>query len=113
MSLHDLPSTRKPGRLGLYAPFVLLLIAIVVWSGFWFWARGEARTRMDAAAADLRKAGDAVRWKDRTLGGYPFRMDVTLTEFSARDPSGWALQAPKLEAEAFMHAPGHWMLAAP
>lgn len=113
MSLHDLPSPRKPSRIGLYAPFILLLIGIVAWSGFWFWARGEARARMDEAVADLRKAGYAVTWKDRTLGGYPFRMDVTLTEFSARDPSGWALQAPRLEAEAFMHAPGHWMLATP
>jgi hypothetical protein len=113
MSLHDLPTARKPSRLGLYAPFVLLLIAIVGWSGFWFWARGEARTRMDAAVADLKRAGYAVTWKDRALGGYPFRMNVTLTDFSAREPSGWALQAPRLEGEAFMHAPGHWLIAAP
>ena len=113
MSLHDLPPTRKPSRLGLYAPFVLLLIAIVAWSGLWFWARGEAQARMDAAVADLQRAGYAVTWKDRVLGGYPFRMDVTLTDFSAREPSGWALQAPRLEAEAYVHAPGHWMLAAP
>jgi hypothetical protein len=113
MSLHDLPSPRKPSRLGLYVPFVLLLIAIVAWSGLWFWARGEAQARMDAAVADLQRAGYAVTWKDRVLGGYPFRMDVTLTDFSAREPSGWALQAPRLEAEAYMHAPGHWMLAMP
>ena len=113
MSLHDLPSPRKPSRIGLYAPFILLLIGVVAWSGFWFWARGEAAARIDAAVADLQKAGYPVTWKERTLGGYPFRMDVTFTDFSAREPSGWAIQTPRLEAEAFMHAPGHWMVAAP
>ena len=113
MSLHDLPSPRKPSRIGLYAPFILLVIAIIGWSGFWFWARGEAQARIDAGVADLQRAGYAVTWKERTLGGYPFRMDVTFTDFSARDPSGWALTTPLLEAEAFMHAPGHWMLATP
>jgi hypothetical protein len=113
MSLHDLPSPRKPSHIGLYAPFILLLIGIVAWSGFWFWARGEAQSRIDAAVADLQRAGYAVTWKERTLGGYPFRMDVTFTDFSAREPSGWAITTPRLEAEAFMHAPGHWMVAAP
>ena len=113
MSLPYPPPPRKHRRLGLYAPFVLLLIAIAGWSVFWFWARGEAASRMDTAVADLKRAGYAVTWKDRTLGGYPFRMDVALNDFSAREPSGWAIQAPRLEAEAFMHAPGYWIVAAP
>ena len=113
MSLPDPPPPRKPSRLGLYGPFILLVIAIVAWSGFWFYARGQAQTRLDAAVADLKRAGYTVTWKDRTLGGYPFRMDVTLTDFSARDPSGWAIRAPRLEGEAFMHALGHWLIAAP
>ncbi len=113
MSLPDPPPPRKPSRLGLYAPFALLLVAIVGWSGFWLWARGQAVRRMDAAVADLKQAGYTLAWKDRTLGGYPFRMDVTLNEFSAREPSGWAIEAPRLESEAFMHALGHWLIAAP
>ncbi|MDB5422727.1 MAG: hypothetical protein JWQ29_143, partial [Phenylobacterium sp.] len=113
MSLPDPPPPRKPRRLGLYGPFILLAIAIVGWSGFWFWARGQAAQRMDAAVGELKRAGYAVSWKERTLGGYPFRMDVTLTDFSAREPSGWAIQAPRLEAEAFMHSLGLWLVAAP
>ncbi len=113
MSLHDLPPARKPRRLGLYLPFVLLLVAAVAWTGFWLWARGEARARMDAAVAGLKSAGYEISWKDRQLGGYPFRMNVTLTDARVREPSGWALSAPRLEGEAFMHAPTHWILAAP
>jgi hypothetical protein len=113
MSLHDLPPARKPRRLGLYLPFVLLLVAVAGWTAFWVWARSEARVRMDAAVADLRQAGYQLSWKERGIGGYPFRLAVTLTDARLREPSGWALEAPSLEAEAFMHAPGHWILAAP
>jgi hypothetical protein len=113
MSVHDRRPPRKPSRLGLYIPFVLLLIAILAWTVVWFWARNQTQVRMDAAVADLKQAGYAVTWSQRTLGGYPFRMDVTLTDVSARDPSGWALQAPRLEGEAFMYALGHWLVAAP
>jgi hypothetical protein len=68
---------------------------------------------MDSAVQALAKAGYQVAWKDRTIGGYPFRMDVTLTDASVREPSGWGLEAPRLEGEAFMHAITSWIIAAP
>src|SRR5437763_244102 len=113
MSLHDPHAARKPRRLGLYLPFVLLLAAGAAWSVLWFWAREEAKTRMDASVRDLARAGYQIGWKSRSVGGYPFRMDVTLTDASVREASGWGLQAPLLEGEAFLYAPTHWMLAAP
>ncbi|MEO8114975.1 MAG: DUF2125 domain-containing protein, partial [Phenylobacterium sp.] len=113
MSLHDLSPPRKPRRLGLYLPFLLLLVAAIAWTAAWIWARGGARARMDAAVAALKSAGYEVSWQDRQIGGYPFRMDISLTEARVREPSGWALTAPRIEGEAFMHALGHWIIAAP
>jgi hypothetical protein len=113
MSLHDPLAARKPRRLGLYLPFLLLLLAAVAWTVFWLWARGEVEKRMDATVADLGRSGYQIAWSRRTLGGYPFRMDVSLSDARIHDPSGWALQTPLLEGEAFLYAPGHWMLAAP
>lgn len=113
MSLPDPAPARKPRRLGLYAPFLLLLVAAIGWTGFWFWLRSETSARLETAAAELRGAGYEVSWKQRTLGGYPFRMDVALVEPRIREPSGWALEAPRLEAEAFLHGLGHWVIAAP
>lgn len=113
MSLHDPSSSRKFRRLGLYLPFALLLIAALGWTAFWFWSRGEARTRIDAAAEALREAGYQVSWEDLGIGGYPFRVHVTLEDARIRAPSGWALQTPRLEGHAFMHGLGHWILAAP
>jgi hypothetical protein len=113
MSLPDPPPRRKLSRLGLYAPFALALVLVAAWTAAWLWARGEARARMDAAVADLRRAGYEVSWKERGLGGYPYRLNVTLTEARVREPSGWALEAPKLEAQAYLHAPTQWVVAAP
>jgi len=113
MSLPDPTPTRKLSRLGLYLPFGLLLVIAAAWTGAWFWARGEAERRMDAGAATLKNAGYEVSWRDRAITGYPFRLNMTVTETQIRDRSGWALAAPRLEAQAYMHAPTYWIVAAP
>ena len=113
MSLPDPSPPRKFRRLGLWLPFVALSLLVAGWSGAWVWARGQAAKRMDAAVAALDQAGYQVTWKERSIGGYPFRMDVTLTEPRVRTPSGWALEAPRIEGEAPMHALGSWLIAAP
>lgn len=113
MSLHDLPTPRKSARLGVILPSVLALVLIVAWTAWWLWARGETRARLEAGATALRAAGYEVAWSEVALGGYPFRLDVTLTDARIADRSGWALETPRFEAEANMFSPGHWMLAAP
>ena len=113
MSVPDPIPPRKLSRLGLYIPFGLLAVFMLGWSATWVWARGETVKRLDAGAVALRHAGYDLAWKDRRVGGYPFRLNVTLTEPSVRDHSGWALQAPRLEGQAFLHAPTHWIVAAP
>lgn len=113
MSVPDPAPARKPRRLGLILPFVLLFLAMIVWSGFWFWTRIQVGDRMDATAETLRSAGYEVSWGTRSIGGYPFRLNVTLTDAVIREPSGWALATPRLESEAYMHALGRWIFAAP
>ena len=111
--LPDKAHGRKRGRLGLYLPFALFLVLVIGWTAAWFYVRGEAARRMDATVAQLRQAGYQVTWRERSLGGYPFRLNVALTEAQVREPSGWALTSPRLEGQAFMHALGSWVLAAP
>ena len=113
MSLPDPAPARKPSRLGLYAPIAVLLVLIVGWSGLWLAARSQAQSRMDAAVADLGRAGYQIGWRERDIGGYPFRMDVTFTDLEVREPSGWGLSAPTLEGEAYLLSATHWIIAAP
>ncbi len=109
----DPDAPRKPRRFWLYAPWGLALAGVGVWSAGWVWLSGETSRRLDLAADQARKAGYELSWKARHISGYPFRLDVNFDELRMRDPSGWGLSIPRLETEAFLHAPTHWVLAAP
>ncbi|MDB5479220.1 MAG: hypothetical protein JWO83_273 [Caulobacteraceae bacterium] len=103
----------RPRRLGLYAPFVLLLALAAAWSVGWFWLRGEVFRRMDEAARSWEDSSYRVDWSDRAIYGFPFRLDLEVKGARLREQSGWGLAAPRLEAEAFVFAPDHWILVAP
>jgi len=105
--------SRKPRRRGLWAPFVILAIVAVGWSIGWLWLRGQAEQRMDAAALSLKSRGYDLSWEARNFSGYPFRMDIKLTNARVAEPSGWALRAPELKGEAAAYNIGHWVIVAP
>lgn len=109
----DPSAPRKPSLARLIIPFAIALVLAIGWSGAWVWLRGQAQSQLDAQAARWRDAGYDITWRERAIGGYPFRINVTLVEPRIRDRSGWALEAPVLEAQAFVHAPTSWVIAAP
>ncbi|MDO8297791.1 MAG: DUF2125 domain-containing protein [Caulobacter sp.] len=113
MTLPDRPPARKSRRLGLFLPWLALLLLVGGWSVAWFKLRDEAVHRMDAAVAQLRDRGYPVVWTTRTVTGFPFRLDVTLTGARIAEPSGWAIAAPLLKSEAWIYRLDHWMLVAP
>ena len=106
-------SSRKPRRRGLLAPFVVLALVALGWSAGWLWLRDQAQQRMDATALSLKSRGYDLSWDGRTFSGYPFRMDVRLTNARVAEPSGWALRAPELTGEAMAYDIGHWVVVAP
>jgi hypothetical protein len=107
------PEPPRKSRLGLYLPFGALAVGILVWSLVWVQVQGTAKARMDASVAQMKAAGYDLTWKDRKIGGYPFRISVVLTEARLREPTGWAMSTPLLETEAYIYAPGHWVMATP
>lgn len=110
----DLTRVRKPPRrFWLFAPYVVVLVAAVIWSLAWVLVSQTIAERMDAGAADLRARGWTVSWASRTISGFPFRLDVSLTSPRIAEPSGWAVAAPRLDGEAYLYAPGHWIAVAP
>lgn len=112
MTLPD-PGEGRKRRRGPGCLIFLVLLAAGLWSGGWFWLKGETEARMDKAAKDAAARGYALAWDKRTVSGFPFRLDVTLEGFRASEPSGWAIRADQLKGEAYVYALDHWVLVAP
>ena len=113
MTLPENAPPRKPRRLGLYAPFVVLLFALAAWVFGWMRLRDEVFRHMDAFARAAAEDGYRVDWTRRSLSGFPFRLDLEVTAPRVVEASGWGLSAPRLKAEAFVFSADHWIIVAP
>lgn len=61
---------------GLFLMPVLLLIAAVAWSAFWFYAASQAGVKADAWRTQEAKSGRVYDCAKRTVAGFPFRLEV-------------------------------------
>ena len=77
---------RRRSRLGLYAPFLVLLALALAWSVAWFVIRERTRTGLDDWIS--AEAGAGRRWScaDRTIGGFPFRIEIGCSNFTLDRP---------------------------
>ena len=103
---------KRPKRRWLFIPYAVVLIAVFLWSIGWLEIRNQVALAMDRAGVRARAHGLELDWKDRTIGGYPFRIEVTVTDFKAGEPSGWSLAGPSLKAVANAYDLNHWVVAA-
>ena len=79
MSDMPLDTTVAPRRRRLWRLFimpVLLVVAAVAWSAFWFYAASEVEVRADAWRAQEAKSGRVYDCARRSVAGYPFRLEV-------------------------------------
>jgi len=68
-------NTRR-SRFWLYAPFTLLLLVAIAWSVAWFVIRNRAEVALDAWLAAEAQGGREWTCADRTIAGYPFRIEI-------------------------------------
>jgi hypothetical protein len=75
-------SRRRSGR--RYAILVLLMLALAAgWIGFWQYAAGEVRVRLDGWRAREAKAGRVYACGSQSVGGFPFRFELDCQRASA------------------------------
>lgn len=108
-----LPDPAPRRKRGIAIPFILAAIVIAAWSGGWWWMRGEAIRRMDETAKTMGDKGYRLTWSERTVSGFPFRLDVNLKDATVSEPSGWQLTAPLIKAEAYIYRLDHWVMVSP
>ena len=71
--------TLAPRRRPLWRLFfmpVLLLIAAVAWSAFWFYSASQVDVTADAWRAREAQSGRVYDCARRSVAGYPFRLEV-------------------------------------
>lgn len=107
----DAPPPRHK-RSGLFAPIGLFIIVLIGWSIWWFVLAGQVRDRLEAQIDTLRGQGWDVVHTDMSVSGWPFRVRVGVENLSVTAPSGLAVAAPDLAAEANAWNPDKWVLIA-
>src|SRR5882724_3168170 len=75
MSNYALAPRRRPLWRLFIAP-VLLLIAAIAWSAFWFFAASQVDASADAWRAREAKSGRVYDCAKRSVAGFPFRLEV-------------------------------------
>ena len=96
MTDFTLPPRRRPLWRLFIAP-VLVLIAAIAWSIFWFYAATQVDVQADAWRAQEAKSGRVYDCANRSVAGFPFRLEVrcdgaTVTLVS--QTAGASTQAP-------------------
>jgi hypothetical protein len=97
---------RRPSRFWLYTPFVLLVLLAVAWSAAWFLIRGRVEAGLDAWLAAEAAAGRQWTCTDRTIEGYPFRIEISCAELRLQG-EGPAGSFGPVEAVAQVYQPRH------
>ncbi len=75
MSDFSLAPRRRP-LWRLFIMPVLILVAAIAWSGFWFYAASQVDVRADAWRAQEAKSGRVYDCAKRSVAGFPFRLEV-------------------------------------
>jgi hypothetical protein len=107
----DAPAPRHSRR-GLFAPLIVALTLLAAWTVWWFWLAGQIEGRLKAQTEALRGQGWDVRYVARGIDGWPFRTRLALDDVTIAAPSGHALAAPRIVAEANAYNPSKWVLVA-
>jgi hypothetical protein len=97
---------RRHSRFWLFAPFVLLALAIVGWSTAWVLIRNGATRAVDDWLAVEAVHGRLWSCPNRSVGGYPFRIELTCDSLSLERP-GSRLAVGPVSAVAQVYQPRH------
>ena len=67
---------RRPRHWLIAIPLVIVVALGVAWTALWFYAAGEAETRLNDWQEQQAKGGRVFTCASRSVGGYPFRIEV-------------------------------------
>ncbi len=91
-----------------------IILAVIGWIGYWFYASGLERDAIGQEIARLRDAGYEVGWEKSDFDGFPYRFDIHLTQPRLATPDGsWGWQGDEFYSVQLAYKPWHLILAWP
>jgi len=100
------PPIRRRSRFWLFAPFAVVAFVILAWCLAWFVIRARTEEGIDAWLAREAAAGRQWTCADRSVDGFPFRVEVGCSEVSLRRGDLTAA-AGRFQAVAQIYQPRH------
>ena len=93
-------------RIFIYGPVGLLLLIIVLYSVFWGVQADTLSARLDRANGGEVVPGITFAFAEKTVGGYPFRLDavlggVTFSHQAAEGETAWRTEKLALHAQSY------------
>src|SRR5215467_12170924 len=70
------PAPRRRPLWGLFIAPVLLALAAIGWSAFWFYAASQVDVQAEAWRAREAKSGRVYDCAERSVAGFPFRLEI-------------------------------------
>lgn len=105
---------RAHSRKGLFVPFILLATLVVLWSAAWVWVRDRAGREMDAWLGREAAAGRTWTCADRSISGYPFRIELRCASLAfARADSRFTLGPVTAVVQVYQPRQGILQVAGP
>lgn len=96
--------------------YILLLVAIGLviagWSGAWVFGRSVLAGQLDQQMASLGRQGLDLSCSDLSIGGFPFRYEVSCRDLASRDRAGAEGAVGALNAVALIYNPWHLIFEA-
>jgi hypothetical protein len=105
-----MPSPSSSRRLWLIvAPLVLLALLAAAWSALWVYAQGRVEAEIDRALARESGAGRNITCAERTVAGFPLRIEVSCAKPLFAQSRGRAIEVTgeRLTAVAEVWQPRH------
>lgn len=100
------PSGHRRSRFWLFAPFVALALAAAAWSAAWLMIRDRAEAEIDGWMAAEAVAGRQWSCPGRSVGGFPFRVEVTCPSLDVRR-GDWTAAIGRFRTVAQIYQPNH------
>lgn len=86
----------------------VLLAALALWAGYWFFGQRQIETRLAAALEQGAGGGLVLTQSGIEVAGFPSRFDLTITAPALSDPArGWGVSADFAQVLAMTWKPWH------